>query len=224
MSQAGVKIVSFVEPTFGENGYVVTAMGGDGRKVGWVVDPSFPPQVNRILDYLADNVITVEMIVLTHGHADHIAGVDAVHEAYPDARVAMSPADQPMLADPRENLSAPFGMTLSINTRADFDLEPKMDLTLGASTWRVLDTGGHSPGGISLYCAEAGAVIVGDALFAGGIGRHDFPHSEPERLFRCIRENLLTLPDETLVYSGHGPVTSIGNERKSNPFVSDIAQ
>lgn len=83
----------------------------------------------------------------------------------------------------------------------------------------MLDTSGHSPGGRSLYCAQHEVVIVGDALFAGGIGRYDFHHSNGEQLLSNIRQNLYSLPDETRVLSGHGPDTTIGREKATNPFV-----
>jgi glyoxylase-like metal-dependent hydrolase (beta-lactamase superfamily II) len=84
-----------------------------------------------------------------------------------------------------------------------------------------LDTSGHSPGGRSLYCPQARVVFTGDALFAGSIGRTDFPGSDHTQFIRNIREQLLSLPPETVIYSGHGPTSTIGNERKSNPFLSE---
>jgi glyoxylase-like metal-dependent hydrolase (beta-lactamase superfamily II) len=94
------------------------------------------------------------------------------------------------------------------------------ELTLDGTTWKILDASGHSPGGRALYCAVAAVVIVGDALFQGSIGRTDFHNSRHDRLISNIKTNLLTLPDETRVYSGHGPVTTIGAERRTNPFLA----
>ena len=221
MTDELLTIETFVERTFGENAFVVSTEDDSGGRVGWVIEPSFPPQVTHLLAYVADEKITIARIVLTHGHADHIAGLDHVHDAHPEAEVAMAAADQPMLADANRNLSAPFGLAMTVRTRADTDLVAGMPLSLGRLTWQVLDTSGHSPGGISLHCPEAGAVFTGDALFAGSIGRADFSDSDGGRLIANIRENLLTLGDETIVYSGHGPITTIGNERKSNPFLSE---
>ena len=221
MSDSLLNIETFVEPTFGENAFVVSTADERGETAGWVIDPSFPPQVDQLLKYIREQSIGIEKIILTHGHADHIAGLDRVHQAHPQVRVLIGQGDRSMLADANENLSAPFGMPLELSTPADGDLEPGMLLTLGQTAWQVLDTSGHSPGGRSLYCAPAGLVIVGDALFAGSIGRTDFPGSNHRQLISNIRRHLLTLPDDTAVYSGHGPVTFIGNERKSNPFLSD---
>jgi glyoxylase-like metal-dependent hydrolase (beta-lactamase superfamily II) len=124
-----------------------------------------------------------------------------------------------MLSDAAQNLSAGFGMPLTVTTRADGDLAPGDTITLDGLDFTVLDTAGHSPAGRSLYCAQAGVVISGDALFAGSIGRTDFHHCDEQMLHRTIRENLLTLPDDTQVLSGHGPPTTIGRERAFNPFL-----
>ena len=221
MSKEQLVIETFVEARFGENAYVVSTLDGAGQAVGLVIDPSFPPQVDRLLAYVAERGIRIEKIILTHGHADHIAGLDAVHDAHPDAQVAMAAADQPMLADASRNLSAPFGMSVTLRTPMDMDLQPGMGFPLGSLSWQVLDTMGHSPGGISLHCPSEGIVFTGDALFSGSIGRTDFPGSDHARLISNIRDNLLSLPDDTVVYSGHGPTTTIGNERKSNPFLSE---
>lgn len=221
MSSSDLRIQSFVEFTFGENAYVVSTRSEDGHTVGWVIDPSFPPAVEELLGYVAAEKIAVEKILLTHGHGDHIAGVDVVHRAHPCAQVGIAPADQPMLGDARKNLSAMFGMELAIEAPVDLALTSETTLTLGPLSWRVLDTSGHSPGGISLYCAKAGVVFTGDALFPGSIGRTDFPGSNGRQLVANIRRHLLTLPDETAVYAGHGPATTIGIERKSNPFLAE---
>ncbi len=91
---------------------------------------------------------------------------------------------------------------------------------MGPFTWQVLDAAGHSPGGVAYYCAVAEVVLVGDALFAGSIGRTDIPGASESRLLKNIRDNLMSLPDGTRVLSGHGPATTIGEERRSNPFLS----
>ena len=219
MNHQPVSIKVFVEPMFGENALLVSAAGSRGR-VGWAVDPSFPPHSERLVDYARDHGITIERIILTHGHGDHIAGIDVVHAAFPQASVMISAADEPMLRDPELNLSAPFGLEIAIAAPVTEHLEPGT-LSLGTTEWHVLDTSGHSPGGRSLYCPAAGLVITGDALFAGSIGRTDFPGSNHLQLISNIRQNLLSLPGDTIVYSGHGVTTTIENERKSNPFLSE---
>jgi len=221
MSDTTLVIETFVEPMFAENAYVISTTNSDGQRIGWIIDPGLDQQSEQLLAYVQREHITLEKIVLTHGHADHIAGLDTVHAAYPQAQVLIADADRAMLTDSQLNLSAPFGFDVVLETVADGDVEPGMELLLGQSKWIALDTSGHSPGGRSLYCPAAGVVFTGDALFAGSIGRTDFPGSDHARLIRNIREQLLALPPETVVYSGHGPTSTIGNERKSNPFLSD---
>ena len=221
MSHNDLRIQAFVDPNFAENAYVVSVPSDDGNRIGWVIDPSFAPAVDSLVEYAITERITVEKILLTHGHGDHIAGTDKVHRVFPAAQVGIHPSDRPMLADGRRNLSAMFGIDLSVETPADLDLIVGMILLLRGLSWQVLDTSGHSPGGVSFYCAQAGVVFTGDALFPGSIGRTDFPGSNGRQLLINIRRNLLTLSDETVVYAGHGPPTTIGIERKSNPFLAE---
>jgi len=221
LSDRPLEIKAFADLDYQENAYVIATQTDASNPVGWIIDPGFPPQVQQVLEYVSGRGITIEKILLTHGHIDHIAGLDPAHQAHPEAKVWMPAAEQCMLEDAQANLSAPFGMGITVETRADADLSPGLELSLGRFTWRVFDTSGHSPAGRSLYCQEAGVVIAGDALFAGSIGRTDLPGSSQEQLISHIRENLLVLPDDTIVHSGHGPSTTIGIERKSNPFVSD---
>ncbi|HOB76158.1 MAG TPA: MBL fold metallo-hydrolase [Phycisphaerae bacterium] len=221
MNPAPLEIETFLDASFGENAYVLSTTDDNGLRIGWIIDPSFPPQCHRVLEYVRDQNIRLERVVLTHGHLDHIAGVDAVRQAHPHVRVAIGQAEQGAFADPEINLSSAVGLPLNLQTRADEDLPVGAELKLGSLSWRVLDVSGHSPAGRALYCPQAGVVFTGDALFAGSIGRTDFPGSDHRLLLNNIRTSLYSLPDETVVYSGHGPATTIGHERKFNPFVSD---
>jgi glyoxylase-like metal-dependent hydrolase (beta-lactamase superfamily II) len=124
-----------------------------------------------------------------------------------------------MLTDPQQNLSAGFGVPLATGVADPLPLEPGQEMNLAQLPWEVLDTSGHSPGSRSLHCPSGKLVIVGDALFAGGIGRTDLPAGDGERLVANIRQHLLSLPDETRVLAGHGPETTIGTERRTNPFL-----
>jgi len=211
-----IRIETFVEPMFGENGFVISVQDGGPC---WIVDPGFPPQCEEILMYITRHQLKPAAIVLTHGHADHIAGVEHILRDWPDLPIWIGREDDRMLIDAHANLSAPFGVCLRAPKSADKFLDPGAKLELDGTVWYVLDTSGHSPGGRSLYCPKAGAVVVGDALFAGSVGRTDFPGSDGARLVRNIREQLFALPDKTVVYSGHGPTTTIGREKRTNPFV-----
>ncbi|MBN1488879.1 MAG: MBL fold metallo-hydrolase [Phycisphaerae bacterium] len=213
-----ISVTCFTEAMFGENAFVVAAKGHGGV---WVIDPSFEPQARQIRAHVADQGKVVEAVILTHGHVDHIAGVDVVLAGLPEARLWIAAEDAEMLGDPQANLSAPFGMAVCVEARPTDLLDAGTVLTLGPTQWVALDTSGHSPGGRSLYCAEAGIVFTGDALFAGSIGRTDFPGSEHSRLIENIRTELLSLPGDTQVLSGHGPATTVQKERMSNPFVAE---
>jgi len=219
-SVSDLQIETFVDPAFGENSYLLSVQGASG-KVGWVIDPGLGQQPQELLAHAAREQIHVEKVVLTHGHADHIAGVDQIRAAWPEAQLLIAAEDEPMLADPHLNLSAPFGFEVVVKTAADGHLAHNGRLQLGPLTWQVLDTSGHSPGGRSFYCSQAKSVITGDALFAGSIGRYDFPGSSGPALLANIRAHMLSLPDDTAVYPGHGPATRIGTERKYNAFLTE---
>lgn len=197
---------------FETNCYVVRFPGSDEC---WIIDASYEPA--DLIDAVRRDGLKPVELILTHAHCDHIAGVHEVMRAFPGLPIAVHEAEAEWLGDPLLNLSAMTGMPVTAPS-PDRLLRGGEDLTLSGQTWRVLHTPGHSPGGISLWHAPSRTLIAGDALFAGSIGRTDFPGSDHEQLIRSIREKLYTLPDETRVYPGHGPSTTIGREKRSNPF------
>jgi glyoxylase-like metal-dependent hydrolase (beta-lactamase superfamily II) len=200
-----------VRPPAGPQG-----MDPAGPGLCWVVDPSFGPA--PVLRRMAELNVRPAAVVLTHAHVDHIAGVADVLRAYPGTPVWVHGAEAGWLNDPLLNLSAMMGMPVTApgphRLLADGDT-----LELGSTRWRVVHTPGHSPGGVVFYHAESGQALSGDAIFAGSIGRTDFPGSDPEELERSIRTRIYTLPDGTRLYPGHGPPTTVGREKRSNPFV-----
>ena len=204
------------DPTYVENGYTVYLRDGGPC---WIIDPGLPPQAEQIVEYVRGHDLKPDAIVLTHAHADHIAGIDEVREKLGPLPVYLAREEWPALSEPMENLSGLMGPGFRTHVTDPRDLPHGSTLELDGTTWEVRDVSGHSPGGRALYCREHAIVIVGDALFAGSIGRVDFPHSDGDRLMRNIHENLMSLPDETRVLSGHGPETTIGHERKTNPFI-----
>ena len=212
-----LRIDGFVEPTFQENGYLLWT---DHGPEAWIIDPGFDPHAERMLAAIQQRKLTPVAILATHAHPDHIAGIPKLLAAYPDLAVIVPQAEQHMLADPRANLSAAMGLNVVVPA-ATRTVVPGDTLTLGPLTWKTLDVSGHSPGGAAYYCPAADVVFTGDALFAGSIGRTDFPGSSMDRLLANIREHLFALPEETAVYSGHGPPTTIGEERETNPGIQD---
>ncbi|MCZ6651642.1 MAG: MBL fold metallo-hydrolase [Planctomycetota bacterium] len=215
MTDQEIEIVTFADEFFTQNSRLIISQG---EPCCWVVDPGFAPATDNLLKYLTESNLSPEAVILTHAHADHIAGLSHVLNVHEMLPVYLAKTEWSYLEDPSQNLSTMTGMELRVRAPELRDLAPDQVLELGGTQWRVLDTSGHSPGGRTLYCPRAKTAIVGDALFAGSIGRVDFPHSDGPRLLSNIREKLFTLPGSTRVCSGHGPDTTIEIERSTNPF------
>jgi glyoxylase-like metal-dependent hydrolase (beta-lactamase superfamily II) len=197
---------------FFENCFLV---GDEKTKEGWIIDPG--AEGSRIRAEIERLGLKPSKILLTHAHGDHIGAVEELRKFY-NIPVLIHEKDHPLLVDPEENLSAAFGMPISAG-KADGFLSERDKLALGGLQFEVIETPGHTPGGITLYGEKT--AFTGDALFAGSIGRYDFPHSDGKLLFKSLQK-LLKLPDETVVYSGHGPATTIGRERETNPFLLEL--
>ena len=185
-----------------------------------VCDPGMDPA--PLLRHLEEHALHVKQIILTHAHVDHIAGIDAVSGRFDDPPLLVHPEEEEWLNRPELNLSALSGF--DVTTRpATGTIVDGQTIAVGAEEATVWHLPGHSPGSIGLYFKATGILIGGDTLFQGSIGRTDFPTSEPEAMVASLRR-LLTLPDETLVYPGHGPSTTIGQERQTNPFLSELQE
>lgn len=213
-----IQIDRFVLGPFETNCYLLReAAKGDEPAEGWIIDAGMDPR--PLIELASACGARISRIILTHAHADHIAGLREVKDAFPDAPVYLHRAERAWPGDPTLNLSVYLAPMTA--PEADELLEGGETLALGSTRWRVLHTPGHSPGGITLHCPEAGVAFVGDTLFNGSIGRFDFPTSDEQALFRSIRETLYRLPDETRVLPGHLEETTIAREKATNPFVRE---
>ncbi|MDX2147175.1 MAG: MBL fold metallo-hydrolase [Planctomycetota bacterium] len=208
-----LRIETFALGSFLTNCYVVYV---EGSSACWIVDASFEP--TELIHAVRSRELAPEAIILTHAHVDHIAGVSEVRQALGPIPVWMHDAERDWLREPKLNLSWMMGQLVTA-PGPDRTLSDGETLTLSGTQWRVLHTPGHSPGGISLVCAGASLVLAGDTLFAGSVGRTDFPGSDHDTLMTSIRTKLFALPDATRVLPGHGPETTVGQERRSNPYV-----
>ena len=181
-----------------------------------LVDPGAEPE--RLLAAAAEAGAHIEMILLTHAHLDHIGAVAAVRRET-GAPVYLHPADLPMYeAAPQQAKS--FGLDLESQPHPDRTLEDGEVVAIGRESIEVRHTPGHSPGHVSLV--GDGFALVGDCVFAGSIGRTDLPGGDHRTLLESIKEKLLSLPDATVLYPGHGRETTVGRERKTNPFLTGV--
>lgn len=216
-----MEIQGFPLGGFETNCYVVSTRpraGAPRDRACWIVDPGEDP--GAVIDFVRREGLAPAAILLTHAHADHIAGVGPVRAAFPRVPLLLHPAEHAFLGDPQLNLSAFIGRPLSV-AGADGALEQGQELELNGTHWRVLHTPGHSPGGTTIVCDAAAQALVGDTLFAGSIGRVDFPTSDPAAMHRSLQQVLMALPDAMRAHPGHGPSTTIGAERRSNPWLQD---
>ncbi|MEM1587224.1 MAG: MBL fold metallo-hydrolase [Candidatus Bathyarchaeia archaeon] len=183
-----------------------------------IIDPGLDElDEDLVLEKIRGRGLTIKYIVNTHGHVDHISGNLRVKRET-KANIAVHCYDADMLTDPKKNLSRMLGLNIT-SPPPDLVLRDGDKLTVGHIEIEVLHTPGHTPGSISLYLEGEGVVFTGDTLFASSIGRTDLPGSSYEEIISSIRGKLLRLPDETRVYPGHGPETTIGVERRENIFL-----
>ena len=197
---------------FQENCYII---GDEEAGVGAIVDPG--DEAARITLAVEQTDLEIGSIIVTHAHIDHVGAVAALVDEYA-CRVLMHAEAEPMLKQlPTQAIM--MGLRFGKVPKVDHHIGEEEVLEVGALRLRALYTPGHAPDHLAFYVEEEGLVLSGDALFAGSVGRVDLPGGSMEVLMRSIEERLMTLPDETTVYPGHGPQTTIGNERASNPFL-----
>ena len=192
-------------------------LGCDATQEAAVIDPGDEP--DRILLALAESNLTVKLIINTHGHFDHVGANKKLNEVT-GAPILIHPLDAPMLNQLADSAAA-WGMAAENSPPPDRELQDGDQVHFGNMILKVLHTPGHTPGGISLFTDHE--VFVGDTLFAGSIGRTDFPGGSFETLKESIQQKLFTLSENLKVYPGHNQPTTIGGEKRTNPFVGEQA-
>jgi glyoxylase-like metal-dependent hydrolase (beta-lactamase superfamily II) len=213
-----VRIVGVESMPFAENTYIAWR---PGRTDAIVVDPGFEPEA--VIEALRAEGLTPAAILNTHGHVDHIAGNDALKAAFPAAPLIIGAGDAAMLTDPMLNLSGLSGVAVT-SPPADRTVREGDVIEAAGLRLEVLDIPGHSPGHVVFVLRDDSVVFGGDVLFAGSIGRTDFPGGDLDLLLSGIRAKLWPLPDASAVYPGHGPATTVGVEKRTNPFLAGGAR
>jgi len=210
-----LQIGTIASMPFDENTYIAHLAGQNDCIV---FDPGFEP--DAIIEYLDQHSLTPAAIVCTHGHLDHIAGNWLLKDRWPACPIVIGEGDALMLGDPEQNLSAMWGLSVT-SPPADRTLREGEQFNGAGLQFDVRNTPGHSPGHVVFICKQTKPwrVFGGDTLFAGSIGRTDFPGCSFEVLRDSIHDKLFTLPDDSIVYPGHGFETTIGREKRTNPFV-----
>jgi glyoxylase-like metal-dependent hydrolase (beta-lactamase superfamily II) len=213
-----LRIRTIVSMPFAENTYI---LGRSERQDALVVDPGFEPDL--IINYLREENLRPAAILNTHGHVDHIAGNATMKEAFPEIPIIIGHGDAVMLTDAEANMSAPYGVSVT-SPPADQTVREGDVVALAGFEFQVFEIPGHSPGHVVFVLRDAPPIVIGgDVLFRGSVGRTDLPGGSFELLRDGIEKKLWPLPPDTIVYPGHGPVTKIGHEKKTNPFVGEAA-
>ena len=208
-----MRVEKFVTGIISTNCYL--AVNEDTKQAG-VVDPAAAPA--RLMDHIREEGLKIEAILLTHGHFDHIMGIDGFLKEY-SVPVYVHEDDLKMMEDPQWNQSAIY--TSGYTFAGAVPLRDGQTLSLAGYDFQVLHTPGHTPGGCCYYVKSEGVLFSGDTLFQRSVGRTDFEGSSTKDLIRGIREKLMVLPDDTHVYPGHMGETLIGYEKRENPFIQE---
>ena len=219
-----MKVAAFVIGAVGTNSYLVW---DETSKDAMIVDPA--GYDSRIDKMISDNALALKYIVLTHGHGDHIGGVPKYTSSYPDVKRVAGMAEREIFADPYKNHSMEITGE-SIGFVPELLLKDGDTFSLGDLVFEIIETPGHTPGGISIYTANSdesipgspysGVLFSGDTLFRASVGRTDLFGGDTATLLSTIKKKLFSLPDDTVVFPGHMSYTTIEFEKNNNPFVN----
>lgn len=208
-----VEIRTFTGSGFGENAYL--AICPETRSCV-AVDPG--RGVGQLLDAVESEGLSLEAVFLTHAHLDHVEGVRDVRERHPEIPIWLHPDDLPLYRGVQRQ-AAMFGLSAEPQPEPTDEIVPGEPLRFGSCSFEVRFAPGHAPGHVILVAPDHGLALVGDVVFQGSIGRSDLPGGDMQTLMASIRQQVLTLPDDTTLYPGHGPPTTVGQERMTNPFL-----
>ena len=213
-----LRVVSFTFNGFAENTYLLI---DEASRATALVDPGMytKAEQEQLRDYIEQENLVVQYILLTHAHIDHVLGNAFALRQYPGTPLLLHAADWPTLRAVG-TYAGPYGFAAYEASEPTGELLPGQVLELGESRLEVRFAPGHAPGHVVLYDRGGSQLIGGDVLFKGSVGRTDLPGGNHQQLLQSIERELLTLPDDTIVYPGHGPRTTVGEERRSNPFLT----
>jgi len=196
----------------GANCYLYACMES---KKAVIIDPGADGK--KIYQWVLEKGLKVDYILLTHGHVDHIGGVEELRALLGEVKVGIHADDAEMLTNGKKNLSSYLGSEI-VCKNADFLLQDGQEMMIGKEKLKVITTPGHSLGCICFLSSEG--LFSGDTLFAGSIGRTDFPGGSLDQLLKGVKDKLMILPEDTRVFPGHGEETSIGAEKRHNPYLA----
>ena len=215
-----LKQKSFVFNLFSENTYIIYLETGEAA----IIDPgcSDAAENRKLADFIKSNALKPILLLNTHAHIDHVLGNDFVHREY--GLLPQLHHDDLQLLEALVYSATFYGVNATASPKPEVFLKDGDIVKLGNAELKVLFAPGHSPGSVCFYSAEDKIVWGGDVLFRGSIGRTDLPGGDFDTLANSIHTKLFTLPDDVTVYSGHGEATTIGYEKKHNPFVGELAE
>jgi len=218
-----IHVHTFTVNPFAENTYVLTKAQEGLATEAMLIDPGFfyEAEMDRFRDYLNTQQATLKAILLTHAHIDHIVGINRVVREWPEVPVYRHPEEEENW-NRMPSTAAAFGIRLDPIELQPIALFPATRMNIASFECEVRWVPGHAPGHLVFWFKEEGFVLAGDTLFEGSIGRTDLYKGDFATLEQAIREQLYTMPDETIVYPGHGNPTTIGDEARGNPYVQRL--